>query len=69
VTTERPEAPAADVGRAQADYCVEQGLPMFASIHGTCWGCGVNLGKYYSVESAGRTHITGCPNCARSYCD
>ena len=63
---------------AQRKYCEENGVPHFAPRNGICWRCHrniyepVNHGKYtagISVEKAGRTLVTGCPHCCRSYCD
>ena len=63
---------------AQAKYCQVNLYPHFAPGNGKCHSCGKNIytkiehGDYssgISVESAGKSHITGCPHCHRSYCD
>ena len=63
---------------AQAKYCNLKDYPHFAPPNGICYSCHSDIytqkpkGKFISgisVESAGKSHVTGCPHCHRSYCD
>ena len=54
---------------AQAKLCKENGWPHFAPNDGRCYECKNNIYTKISIESARRSHITGCPHCNRSYCD
>lgn len=64
-------------GIAQIEYCKAKGLPCFVPMSGICFGCHENIylpgtripTPGYSVESAGRRHITGCPHCHQTFCD
>ena len=64
--------------KAQKELCNRTGNPHFAPSNGNCYSCRMNIydkktvGDYekgITVESAGRSLITGCPHCNRSYCD
>lgn len=68
----------AHAGTAQAKYCHLKGYPHFAPDGGQCHSCRKNIyakidhGDYssgISVDKAGKSHITGCPHCHRSFCD
>ena len=52
---------------AQNKYCTENNAPNFAN--GGCFSCGRDIYTLISVEEAGRSLITGCPVCHRSFCD
>lgn len=63
---------------AQFNLCHLKGYPNFAPGNGWCYSCRRNIytkvdyGGYssgISVESAGKSHVTGCPHCHQSYCD
>lgn len=54
---------------AQAKYCKENNLPLFAPYDGVCWACRRNIYEIISIEGAGNHLITGCPLCHRSYCE
>ncbi len=58
---------------AQKKYCSRKGYPNFAPGIGVCYNCHKQIygdGKgQISVEDAGKSHVTGCPLCHRSYCD
>lgn len=47
----------------QIKYCDENNLPMFAPVDGVCWSCG------HQVKDNGKSHITGCNVCHRSFCE
>ncbi|MBP0590386.1 hypothetical protein J8I87_11810 [Paraburkholderia sp. LEh10] len=53
---------------AQRAVCAESGFPFFLPADGVCYACKADL-----VEKLGliltKEPITGCPSCARSYCD
>jgi hypothetical protein len=51
--------------RAQADLCASRGLPLFAPQDGVCWSCRRQIYE----ELDGKSFVTGCPFCHRSYCD
>lgn len=63
--------------KAQAAYCDEHELPMFAPADGHCPRCGYNIylpvnGSHsavmgITVEEAGSRLITGCPICNYSF--
>ena len=64
--------------KAQKKLQEEKGYPDFAPSDGRCFKCKkdiytqIDRGPYktgISVEKAGRSLITGCPHCNRSYCD
>lgn len=50
---------------AQERLCAESHLPHFAPWTGVCWSCGRQIYE----ELDGRSYVTGCPYCHRSYCD
>lgn len=50
---------------AQDALCRAKGLPLFAPDDGRCFGCARQI---YDVLD-GRSHVTGCPFCMRSFCD
>lgn len=65
---------------AQAKLIKEKEYPSFPPSNGQCWSCGKNIydkiksthGDHFvgiTVESAGKSLVTGCPHCHRSYCD
>lgn len=54
--------------KAQADLCAKDGLPHFAPRNGVCWSCHRSIYEGAGAED-GKTFITGCPHCHRSYCD
>ena len=66
---------------AQARYCEEHEIPLFAPTNGWCHECGRNIYEPYtyrgqedrtigiSVEEAGSRHITGCPHCNHTFVD
>jgi len=47
----------------QLKYCEDNNKPMFAPIDGRCWSCGKQ------VTDNGKSLITGCDKCNRSFCD
>lgn len=51
--------------KAQADLCNEMNYPHFAPRDGVCWNC---KGQIYTRKD-GKSLITGCPLCGRTYCD
>lgn len=53
--------------KAQAALCEKDGLPHFAPPSGVCWSCRRQI--YEDDRTDGTMFITGCPWCARSYCD
>ncbi len=72
---DRKAAPA-----AQKKYCADNGLPRFAPYDGVCCFCRRNIydkAERYDgsispgidIIEAGRTLITGCPHCHRTFCD
>ena len=54
---------------AQARYCHEHEVPLFAPADGYCSGCHMNIYGQggYSAEQAGQRAITRCPYCGRSF--
>lgn len=72
---------AIQAANAQAKYCEDHELPMFAPANGWCGHCGRNIFEPYTyrrepivtmgitVEEAGSRHITGCPLCGHTFCD
>lgn len=64
---------------AQARFCREHSVPVFAPAGGFCYRCGRNIyadvvrrrgvSRGISVEKAGRELITGCPHCAATFVD
>jgi hypothetical protein len=50
---------------AQAQLCSTKGLPHFAPYDGVCWSCRRQIYE----ELDGKSFVTGCPFCHRSYCD
>lgn len=51
--------------KAQKDLCAEKKYPHFAPHNGICWCCGNQIYE----RKDGTSLITGCPWCARTYCD
>ena len=51
--------------KAQEELCRQKHLPHFAPASGVCWSCHRQIYE----ELDGRSFITGCPYCHRSYCD
>lgn len=49
----------------QKNACAESGAPHFAPMDGICWACG----KQIYEKVSGKSLVTGCPHCHRSYCD
>ena len=47
----------------QMRYCDEHSLPMFAPKSGICWSCS------HQVKDNGKSLITGCDKCHRSFCE
>lgn len=54
--------------RGQAELCRARGIPHFAPAGGVCWSCSTYLVAIYGRTYATQ-HVTGCPQCHRSYCD
>ena len=54
---------------AQKQLCQENKLPMFAPDDGICWSCHKQIFTEKHSWRAHNEHITGCPECSRSYCD
>ena len=54
---------------AQKKYCDENNVPQFAPTNGRCDRCFANIYDYITVERAGTTLITGCPECHTSFVD
>lgn len=50
---------------AQRELCARSRLPHFAPWDGICWSCRRQI---YEIED-GRSFVTGCPHCNKSYCD
>jgi len=48
----------------QRELCESQGIPKFAPA--VCWSCGAS---WTSSTLTGKSHITGCPHCHRTWCD
>ena len=55
--------------RAQRDYCDTHKVPHFAPKDGVCWCCHKQIYTEITFEKASSELITGCPICARTYCD
>ena len=66
--------------KAQAQFCEDHELPLFAPDNGWCIACGRNIYEPYTcrrgnetvtygitVEYAGKKLITGCPFCHTSF--
>ena len=49
---------------AQRELCESQGIPKFAPA--VCWSCGASWATSYRD---GKSHVTGCPHCHRTWCD
>ncbi len=60
-----PRPSVGDSCRAQAELCSMRKLPHFAPHDGVCWSCRRQI--YELVD--GRSYVTGCPFCNRSYCN
>lgn len=54
---------------AQKKLQEDKGHPAFAPHDGICWSCKRQIYTKISLDRAGKELITGCPHCARSYCD
>lgn len=54
---------------AQRKLCKETDFPMFAPSNGFCWSCHKQIFTERHDYRARNKHITGCPECHRSYCD
>lgn len=60
---------------AQAELCRVEDFPHFAPVSGRCYKCGRNIYQNYLLGSResngydGKTFVTGCPHCHRSFCD
>lgn len=54
--------------KAQAKYCEENNLPLFAYEDGVCL-CGNQIYNKISLEEAGSELITSCPYCSRAFDD
>lgn len=65
--------------KAQDAYCDEHEIPLFAPHDGLCFRCGRSIylptngsaGSVsgFTVEDAGKKHITSCPHCNATFCD
>ena len=55
--------------KAQSELCKKDNFPMFAPQDGFCWSCGKQIFTERNDWRARNEHITGCPECHRSYCD
>lgn len=69
--------------QAQEKLCETRGVPLFAPLRGVCYKCFENIyspiekkgwnGRPYTTgidtEKAGKSHITYCPHCNKSFCD
>lgn len=54
----------------QKEYCKETGAPFFMPSDGICWACGGNIVlKLIADGETGKSLVTGCPICHRTYCD
>jgi len=53
----------------QKRFCQEKKVPYFAPEDGICWSCKKQIFDKLKEETCATEHITGCPYCARSYCD
>jgi hypothetical protein len=54
---------------AQKKFQEEKNYPDFTPSNGVCWSCHGQIYDRITFEEAGTTLITGCPHCARSYCE
>lgn len=52
----------------QKRYCEEQGLPFFAN-RLYCPFCYRSIYRHITMEQAVSQHITGCPECHKTFCD
>jgi hypothetical protein len=61
--------------QSQKELCFTEKLPHFAPNNGVCFKCKRNIYQNYEINQQishgynGKTFITGCPHCSRSYCD
>ncbi|MCD7830698.1 MAG: hypothetical protein LUI01_00270 [Firmicutes bacterium] len=60
--------------KAQEAFCKAEKIPLFAPIDGVCERCKRNIylpvhNLGYTLDEAGRKHITDCPHCHKSFCD
>lgn len=61
--------------KEQVQVCKGKSFPHFAPSSGVCWKCNRNiyqnyrLGNRISIGERGKSPVTGCPHCNRSYCD
>lgn len=53
----------------QKAFCKKNEVPYFAPSDGICWSCHKQIYDMIDEDYCEREHITGCPNCCRSYCD
>lgn len=55
----------------QADYCNENGCPIFIDRSCRCPRCGRDIfgAGGYAPEKARKMLVTGCPHCNASFCD
>lgn len=51
----------------QEFFCKQHNLPNFT--YDECFSCGKKIFQYLTHEQCKNEHITGCPNCCRSFCD
>lgn len=67
IQADRPISPEEIKKRIQEqdDLCVTKKMPRFAPPNGICSGCRRQI--YDKVD--GKTHVTGCPHCNKSYCE
>jgi hypothetical protein len=54
--------------RAQEELCISTGAPRFLPKNGVCFACDLDLIAHFGAQLATKL-ITGCPICARSYCE
>jgi hypothetical protein len=58
----------ADAIKSQLELTKTLGAPHFAPQNGVCWACHRQI---YEAPNGldGKSYVTGCPWCFRSYCD
>ena len=54
---------------AQREYCKKTGQPLLAPRSGFCWKCGRQIYTAISTERAGKSLVTYCPHCNKSFND
>ena len=54
---------------AQREYCRKNEMPQLAPHSGFCWKCGKQIYTAITVEQAGKSLVTYCPHCHKSFDD